>query len=129
MFRRLSAVSLLCAWLCASGAMLDVAQAFAWTRMFAGYARNESVAAAVRDTFDPGRPCALCCALSKVRQAAGQHVPAVPSAGVDRLILIFERPDVYVAVRAERAWPDAPFAGTAPRACDVPVPPPRAVLA
>jgi hypothetical protein len=109
--------------------MLDVAQAFAWTRMFAGYAKNESVVAAVRDTFDPGRPCALCCALGKARQAAGQHGPALPSAGGDRMILILEGPDVYVAVQAQRAWPDAPFAVTAARARDVPVPPPRAVLA
>jgi hypothetical protein len=129
MSRRLPAISLLFAWLCASGAMLDVAQVFAWTRMFAGYAGNESVAAAVRDTFDPGRPCALCCALSKARQAAGQHVPAAPSAGGDRMILILDRPDVFVAVQADRSWPESPLALTAPRPCDVPVRPPRAALA
>jgi hypothetical protein len=128
MFRRLPAISLFCAWLCASGAMLDVAQVFAWARMFTGYARSESVAAAVRDTFDPARPCALCCALGKARQASGQHVPAVPSGG-DRMILVFERPDVFVAASPERAWPDFPGARAVARACDVPVPPPRALSA
>src|SRR5277367_3965041 len=62
--RRLPAISLICAALCASGTLLDMAQVFAWTRMFAGYARNESIAAAARETFDPAKPCALCCAVS-----------------------------------------------------------------
>src|SRR5271170_5027716 len=103
MFRRLPAISLLCAWLCASGAMLDVAQVFAWTRMFTGYARNESVVAAVRDTFDPARPCAICCALCRARQAESQPVPAIPTAASDRMILILDRPGVFVAESTQRS--------------------------
>ncbi len=78
MSRRLASISLLTAWLCASGAMLDVAQVVAWTRMFAGYARTESIAAAARETFDPGKPCAMCRAVSKARDAGcDRHAPAV----------------------------------------------------
>lgn len=128
MFRRLPAISLLCAWLCASGAMLDIAQAFAWTRMFTGYKRSESVVAAFRDTFDPARPCALCCALRRARQTEGQ-APAVPAAGGDRMILILDRPEVFVAEAPERAWPNVHQAQAAAPACDVPVPPPRALSA
>jgi hypothetical protein len=129
MFRRLPTISLLCAWLCASGAMLDVAQVFAWTRMFTGYARNESVLAAVRDTFDPARPCAICCALCRARQAESQPVPAVPAAAGDRLILILDRPEVFVVGSPVRAWPDGPLVRAAARAGDVPVPPPKAGIA
>jgi hypothetical protein len=129
MSRRLPAVSLFVAWLCASGAMLDVAQVFAWARMFTGYARNESVVAAVRDTFDPARPCALCCALSKARQAEGRGVPAAPAMSGDRIILILDRPEVFVAESPERAWPDDALVRPAARTGDVPVPPPRDTVA
>jgi hypothetical protein len=128
MSRRLPAISLLCAWLCASGAMLDIAQAFAWTRMFTGYERSESVVAAFRDTFDPARPCALCSALCRARQAEGR-APAVPAAGGDRMILILDRPEVFVAESPERAWPSVTLAKAAARACDVPVPPPKVLPA
>jgi hypothetical protein len=129
MSRRLPAISLFCAWLCASGAMLDVTQAFAWTRMFAGYARNESVVSAVKDTFDPGRPCALCRAVSKAREASNQHGPSVPSAGGDRMILISERPDRFVVLTDEKVWPEACSCCAAIRTGDVPVPPPKSRLA
>ncbi len=129
MARRLPAISLLCAWLCASGAMLDVTQVFAWTRMFTGYAGTESFAAAVRDTFDPGRPCEICRAVSRAREASGDRAPAVPPSGSDRMILICERSDVFVAGSAKRAWPDVPSSRAMARSGDVPVPPPRARLA
>jgi hypothetical protein len=129
MSRRLPAISLFCAWLCASGAMLDVTQAVAWTRMFAGYARSESVVSAVKDTFDPGRPCALCRAVGRAREASNQHGPAVPSAGGDRMILISERPDRFVVVRDEKLWPEARCSRVPNRTGDVPVPPPKSQLA
>lgn len=129
MSRRLASVSLLCAWLCASGAMLDAAQVIAWAHMFTGYARTESVGAAARDTFDPQRPCAICRALSKAREASGPHAPAVPSAGSERMVLVLERsaPLLVMAVRSE--WPDLPVARVFARDADVPVPPPRSALA
>jgi hypothetical protein len=129
MFRRLPAISLVCAWLCASGAMLDVAQVFAWTRMFTGYARNESVIAAVRDTFDPGRPCQLCRALGCAREASARGAPAIPNAGGERMILILERPELFFAASPDGAWPEFGGVRAAARACDVPVPPPRAGIA
>lgn len=109
--------------------MLDVTQVFAWTRMFAGYARTETVAAAVKDTFDPCRPCALCRAVCRAREASSQHAPAVPSAGGERMILIFERPEKFVALRGEQAWPEVRTFSAVNRAGDVPVPPPRPLLA
>lgn len=125
MFRRVSALSLLCAWLCASGAMLDLAQAFAWARMFAGYARTESLAAAARETFDPGKPCDICRAVSKAREAGGRGAPAAPSARVQKIFLIVEREARLVVPSVRRTWPaPAPVCAQA-RSADVPVPPPK----
>jgi len=125
MSRRLASFSLLCAWLCASGAMLDVAQVFAWGRMFTGYARSESLIAAARETFDPGKPCEICRAVSKAREASGKHAPAVPSAGTEKMVMIFERMAPTLMPPIERSWPTAPGARVLVQGGDVPVPPPR----
>jgi hypothetical protein len=129
MLRRISALSLLGAWLCASGALLDVTQVIAWSRMFAGYARTESLAAAAKETFDPAKPCAICRAVCHAREAAGQRGAPAPSAGGDKIVLIFERPAAFVATAVERAWPEVLPGRAAARAGDVPVPPPKARLA
>ena len=126
MFRRLSAACLLGAWLCASGAMLDLAQVVAWARMFGGYARTESLCSAARDTFDPDKPCALCRAVTEARHAAEQRGPAVPAAGSEKLILIFEQSVPFVAAAVDRSWPEAASVCAPARAAEVPVPPPRA---
>jgi hypothetical protein len=129
MFRRLPALSLVCAWLCASGALLDMAQVLAWTRMFAGYARTESVVAAARETFDPAKPCALCCAVSKAREASRPQAPAVAGAGSEKLLLICEQPLPFVAASDRRSWPERASSRAVIRVGEVPVPPPRAVSA
>jgi len=125
MSRRLATISLMTAWLCASGAMLDVAQVAAWARMFAGYARTESVVAAARETFDPAKPCAMCKALGKAREACDHRSPAVPNPGVEKIILISERVQPFVVLVAPRAWPRVACAGMPVRGAEVPVPPPR----
>jgi len=129
MSRRVAILSLLCAWLCASGAMLDLAQVFAWGRMFAGYARSESLAAAAKETFDPGKPCEICRAVSKARDAAAKHAPAPLTAGADKMVMIFERAAPTVILEAVSSWPKAEGAVAPSRPGEVPVPPPRAELA
>jgi hypothetical protein len=125
MLRRLPALSLLLAWLCASGAMLDIAQVFAWTRMFAGYTTTKSVVAAAKETFDPDKPCAICRALSKAREASDQHGPAVPTGASEKIILILDGSTCFVPLSARQNWPE-PIQGPAvARIGDVPVPPPK----
>jgi hypothetical protein len=125
MSRRVASLSLLCAWLCASGAMLDVAQVFAWARMYAGYARTESIVASARDTFDPGKPCAICRALSRAREACGLPAPAAAPAAPEKIVLILERAEPFIALADDPAWPEAPAARALAFASEVPVPPPR----
>jgi hypothetical protein len=109
--------------------MLDIAQTLAWARMFTGYARTESVVSAARDTFDPARPCPICRAVSRAREAQGRHSPALAPSVQDRLILVLESPVPFVAQDSERGWPEWAPAGAQARIADVPVPPPRAALA
>jgi hypothetical protein len=124
--RRLASISLLCAWLCASGAMLDVAQGFAWTRMFAGYSRTESVASAARDTFDPARPCRICLAVKAARDASCTHCPVAQQAETSKIVLAFEEPGIFVGQVPSRVWPSVMPLGAPARPEDVPLPPPRA---
>ncbi len=125
MSRRLASISLLCAWLFASGAVLDVAQGVAWTRMFAGYVRTESIVAAARDTFDPGKPCALCRCVSQARGASGHPGPAVVSAGTEKMVLILEPASPFIAISSSPEWSERMFLRPQARGGDVPVPPPR----
>jgi hypothetical protein len=129
MIRRLAALSLVCGWLCASGALLDMAQVFAWTRMFASYARTESVVAAARETFDPSKPCALCSAVSKAREASKPQGTALPPAGSEKMILICERPAPFVAAADRGSWPEMAPSRAGVRSGEVPVPPPRPSVA
>jgi hypothetical protein len=129
MRRRLAFLSLLSAWLCASGAMLDVAQVFAWTRMFASYSRTESVIAAAGETFDPGKPCEICRAVSKARDACDRHGPTVSPAAADKIIMISERAVPFVGAPLPRLWPEIRSSCAPMRRGDVPVPPPRFALA
>lgn len=106
--------------------MLDLAQVVAWARMFEGYARSESLCAAARETFNADKPCALCKAVMKARQESDRHGPLVPSAGAEKLLLIFERGTPFVAAAVDRSWPRVAPLCTLARVAEVPVPPPRA---
>jgi len=99
--RRLIVLSLLAAWLCANGALLDVEQAYAWGRMFAGYVRTIPIAQAAAETFDPAKPCAICRAVQQARQAGPKPVATAP---VGQLTLACPRADVIVLRPPGRDW-------------------------
>jgi len=105
--------------------MLDIAQVFAWGRMFTGYVRCEPIVEAAKETFDPAKPCAICLAVGKAREASSNHAPSPPSAGAEKMVLIFDRPAEFVPVEMLDAWPT--FLGNVASSLDggVPVPPPR----
>lgn len=76
MRRVLASFGLVCAWLCAQGILLDLAQAVAWSRMFAGYAGRMEVTEAIAETFKPANACAMCHAIQKARETEQEHAPA-----------------------------------------------------
>jgi hypothetical protein len=106
--------------------MLDVAQGFAWARMFTGYAKSESVASAARDTFDPARPCRICLAVKAARDASSAHCPVAQQAETSKIILAFEEPGTFIGQAPSRGWPLVASMDAPVRSQDVPLPPPRA---
>ncbi len=125
---RLSICGLLFAWLCASGGLLDIAQVFAWTRMYAGYAQSMSVGEALAQTFDPAKPCELCVAVLKVREASGgaaKTPAAAASAEIEKVVLIAQGAAPLVIAPVLEEWPAARDEFSGMRVEPVPLPPPR----
>jgi hypothetical protein len=126
--RRVAIPALLLAWLCANGAFWDLTQVFAWSRMFAGYAQTLGVAAALRETFDPAKPCDLCRVVQKARSDDEAQRPASAPADAARFDLIHEPAGEPIAAGATRfaAWPTVIDHQLPSRVDPVPLPPPRA---
>lgn len=114
------------AWFCANGAIWDLAQVFAWTKMFAGYSESMPLAAAVSATFDPGKPCNLCRAIAKAKKSDRQELPRLTEKASGKLILAIETsPELRLNV-PPAVWPELEATSTAAGFRRVPVPPPRA---
>jgi hypothetical protein len=108
--------------------MLDVAQVVAWTRMFTGYAGTESVVLAAQDTFDPAKPCKLCLAVGKARDAASHQSQASPSPLAEKMVMMFQDTGIIFQTRPAGDWPAAPLVHAPMRRDAVPLPPPRTLL-
>ncbi|MDD2765383.1 MAG: hypothetical protein PHE83_15580 [Opitutaceae bacterium] len=125
MRRHLSVACLLAAWLCATGALLDVAQMVAWTRMFTGYVRTLPVAQALSRTFDPEKPCALCLAVQKARET-GRRQQSPPTVAAGQKVVLISQPAESLAPAAiPVAWLESDQMSTSSWSPPVPVPPPR----
>lgn len=125
MRRHFSIFCLCAAWLCANGALLDVAQVFAWARMFAGYAQTESVGAALRNTFDPAKRCPICLAVEKARDASREQQPPAATVALEKIVLICQHTEIFLTPAAPREWPESAPAFAPARHEPVPLPPPR----
>ncbi len=126
--RRFALFSLLTAWLFATGSQWDVVQVFAWGKMFIGYARTASVSAALEQTFDPEKPCALCCAVRKAKQQQESKAPPPEVRLRDKVLLIFQPVVVLLArVPDKNIWRCHEVAPLSAGRAEPPVPPPRGV--
>ena len=114
------------AWLCANGALWDVAQIFAWAKMFTGYTQTLSVTAALEQTFDASKPCEFCRAVAKAKDLEQKQAPQSVERSAERLLLACETPAKIVIESPFTEWPDAPSRAALTRTEQVPVPPPRA---
>ena len=128
MSRRLSICALFVAWFCASGIMLDCVQVFAWARMFAGYARALPIEQAVAETMDPAKPCELCMAVHRARDAEKRQQPANAPSTANKLLLVFHALEPLVIPRPTASWCEAETAIPDSWHAPVPVPPPKAAL-
>lgn len=123
--KSLATVSLLFAWLCANGAVSDVAQIFAWSRMFTQYAQVLPVSAALTETFDASKPCELCLAV-KATRATQESRPEAILASAEKLLLSCTTPTPLVFPAPAVTWPEPAGWCALTRVEAVPVPPPRA---
>jgi hypothetical protein len=123
--RSLATVCLLFAWLCANGAILDVVQVFAWTKMFTGYAQEMPVAHALKETFDPAKPCELCVGVAKAKDQAEKELPPAAQHDAAKFLLAIHAAETPVFANDHGEW----MTGLEPVACKrtdpVPLPPPR----
>ena len=129
MQRKFAITSLIFAWICANGAVWDAVQVFAWARMFVGYSHTLPVRAALRETFDPGKPCEICMAVAKAKEAEQKQAPRPLERSTAKLVLACETQEKIQMVPLAHAWPAAPDRTGAIRSEPVPVPPPRGTLA
>jgi hypothetical protein len=122
----LASFSLLFAWLCANGALLDGVQVFAWAKMFAGYSETMSAGAALRATFDPAKPCEMCVGVAQAKETAREQMPHAVERAAEKLLLALHAPTTVIFAVPPESWPAAlPSIGST-RVDSVPVPPPRA---
>ncbi|MBK9991517.1 MAG: hypothetical protein IPP19_12465 [Verrucomicrobia bacterium] len=126
MRRRFALLSLLTAWLLATGSQWDAVQVFAWARMFTGYVSTMSVGQALEETFDAEKPCSLCCAVSKAKEQEKQQLP--PEIRLrDKLVLIFQPTAECVATISNgNRWSGVEWVLAGRGRAEPAVPPPRA---
>jgi hypothetical protein len=129
MRRKASLLLTLTAWFFATGSQWDVAQTFAWARMFATYAQSMSVLEAAKKTFSGEELCGVCDVVQDARQSGEDEAAGATTAAkaLGKLPLMIPASAVLVtAVPAPVLRPDATASppGTS-RACP-PTPPPRA---
>jgi hypothetical protein len=128
MSKRFRFICLFTAWCCASGALLDLAQVFAWARMFAGYARTMSVGAAAVRTMDPDQPCAICLAVRRAREAERHQQPAPVQPSVEKMLLAQVQNEPFFLVPIRPEWTDGNQVPVCSWCAPVTVPPPRELL-
>lgn len=127
MRRRIAMISLLTAWLLATGSQWDVVQVFAWGKMFAGYVQTLSVRQALAETFDADKPCSLCCAVREAKRQENKQVP--PEIRLrEKLTLVFQpTTDFLASVSIETSWPEAGSLQAGRGRAEPTVPPPRSL--
>jgi hypothetical protein len=130
MRRRLSLISMLTAWLLATGSHWDLVQTFAWGRMIATYSQSMSLTQAVKLTFTPDNLCGVCQSVSAAKQQQ-EHDAALPSGGkaTEKILLVFQPTAVfYLCVASPVTWSRRePMPAERDRS-PPPVPPPRVAV-
>ena len=128
MRRKLSLITMLTAWLLATGSHWDLVQTFAWGRMIATYSQSMSLAQAVKLTFTPDNLCGVCESVSEAKQ---HQDSALPTDGktMGKILLVFQPQTGFFAELAvtEHYAPNETRLALRDRS-PPPVPPPRALV-
>jgi hypothetical protein len=96
MRRKLSLITMLTAWLLATGSHWDLVQTYAWGRMIANYSQTMPLAQAIKLTFTPDNLCGVCASVSEAKQQQGATLPSdTKSAG--KILMVFQPQPVFCA--------------------------------
>ena len=123
--RALATLSLAFAWLCANGAVWDAMQVAAWGKMFADYSERMTVRQALRETFDPAKPCELCVGIAKAKESSATQSPASEQSAAAKFVLAIHLADAPVFANDPGDWMGGPAPAGLERTDPVPLPPPR----
>lgn len=127
MRRKLSLITMLTAWLLATGSHWDLVQTFAWGRMIATYSQSMPLAQAVRLTFTPDNLCGICESVSEARQHQDSALPS-EAKSLGKILLVFQpKPAFVIALPVSEKWMHAESAPVLRDRAQPPVPPPRAL--
>lgn len=113
------------AWLCANSALWDAMQVVAWGRMFAGNAESMSFSAALKETFNPAKPCKMCLRVAQAKSTAQKQLPPDSERDAGKFLLAIHTPAVLVFAHDPGDWLAGSPARIPLRTEPVPVPPPR----
>lgn len=131
MLRRLQLLSVLAAWLLASGSQWDVMQVLAWGRMVAVYSQNMSVVEAVQLTFRREGMCDVCRLVESAKHQEQEQAGAVPGADQREGKVLFFQPAAGETIRvagADERWALTHDALPPSERAAPPAPPPRSAV-
>ena len=128
MRRKLSLITMLTAWLLATGSHWDLVQTFAWGRMIATYSQTMSMTQAVRLTFTADNLCGVCETVAEAKQQQDSTLPSDAKA-TGKILMVFQPQPVFVATLpvTEKWTPGEPTPAWRDRA-EPAVPPPRELV-
>jgi hypothetical protein len=126
MRRKLSLITLLTAWLLATGSHWDLVQTFAWGRMVATYSQTMPLAQAIKLTFTPDNLCGVCKSVSEAKQQQETALPSDAKA-TGKILMVYQAQPVFVAeVPVSVKWMPGEHRPLMRDRSPPPVPPPRA---
>jgi hypothetical protein len=128
MRRKLSLITMLTAWLLATGSHWDLVQTFAWGRMIATYSQSMPLAQAIKLTFTPDNLCGVCESVSEAKQHQDTTLPSDgKSAG--KILMVFQSQPMFVAELAMTGkWVPRETSVAVRDRAPPPVPPPRVLV-
>lgn len=128
MRRKLTLITMLFAWLLATGSHWDLVQTFAWGRMIVTYSESMPLAQAIKLTFTPENVCGVCESVGEAKRHQNTALPA-DGTGFGKIHLVFQPATVFCpAPPARGKWIAREHAPVVRDRLPPPVPPPRVTV-